>query len=91
MIGTLTVAHLAARYTDWAHGIYPALDYPELFKLGLTELYRKREREADAAHVEWMREEVVRGLQSLDEGKSSRLSTAEVVQVAEEELVGPAT
>ena len=27
---------------------YPALDYPELFKLGLSELYRKGELEARA-------------------------------------------
>lgn len=69
---------------------YPALDYPELFKLGLSELYRKNEREAESEHATWIAAEVGRGLQSLDDGKSSRLSTAEISQTAEEDLAGSA-
>lgn len=71
-------------------GDYPALDYPEIFKLGLSELYRKREREADAGHLAWLTAEVERGLTSLDAGKSSKLSTVEIVRAAEEDLAGTA-
>jgi hypothetical protein len=38
---------------------YPALDYPELFKLGLSELYRKRELESRKAWAESMPELVL--------------------------------
>ena len=31
---------------------YPTLDYPELFKLGLSELYRKHERETRRAWID---------------------------------------
>lgn len=65
---------------------YPALDYPELFKLGLSELYRKREMEADAAHAAWMKAAVAKGLESLEQGKHSSLSTEEIAQAAEQEL-----
>lgn len=41
------------RVLERLKGFYPTLDYPELFKLGLSELYRKealerRERWSDA-------------------------------------------
>lgn len=39
------------RILESLKGEYPALDYPELFKLGLSELYRKREFETRQA---WM-------------------------------------
>ena len=34
------------RILEALKGEYPALNYPELFKLGLSELYRKRELES---------------------------------------------
>ena len=34
------------RILESLKGEYPTLDYPELFKLGLSELYHKRELEA---------------------------------------------
>ena len=67
---------------------YPALDYPELFKLGLSELYRKREREANVDHANWMKSEVAKAVKSLDEGMFSERSTAEIAKLAEEELTG---
>lgn len=33
------------RVLEQLKGFYPTLDYPELFKLGLSELYRKEELE----------------------------------------------
>jgi hypothetical protein len=58
-------------------------DYPELFKLGLSELYRKRELEAEAVHTAWMKAEIAKGLKSLAEGQHSSLSTEEVARAAE--------
>jgi hypothetical protein len=40
------------RILESLKGDYPTLDYPELFKLGLAELYRKRELEARQRWVE---------------------------------------
>ena len=68
---------------------YPTLDYPELFKLGLSELYRKRESEAEAGHEAWLKAEVAKGLKSLREGRHSSLSTDEIATAAEQELFKP--
>ena len=65
---------------------YPTLDYAELFKLGLSELYRKRESEAEAAHEAWLKAEVAKGSRSLEEGRHSSLSTDEIAKAAEQEL-----
>lgn len=78
------------RILESLKGEYPALDYPELFKLGLSELYRKKEREAEAEHAMWIGAEVERGLQSLDTGTSSKLSTADIARAADEDLAGSA-
>lgn len=53
--------------------------------------YEPEEAEADSEHATWMEAEVGSGLQSLDKGRSSRLSTAEIAQSAEEDLAGSAS
>lgn len=40
------------RILESLKGDYPTLDYPELFKLGLSELYRKRELETRQAWID---------------------------------------
>jgi hypothetical protein len=42
----ITINEDVERVLETLKGEYPALDYPELFKLGLSELYYKRELEA---------------------------------------------
>ena len=47
MAGTIriTLNSDVERVLEQLKGFYPTLDYPELFKLGLSELYRKEELE----------------------------------------------
>jgi hypothetical protein len=42
----ITINEDLERVLESLKGQYPTLDYPELFKLGLAELYHKRELEA---------------------------------------------
>jgi hypothetical protein len=47
----ITINDDLGRVLETLKGYYPTLDYTELFKLGLSELYNKR---ASAAHDRWL-------------------------------------
>ena len=70
---------------------FPALDYPELFKLGLSELYTKRERErrkvwADKLPVMELDDEQAQSLaearEELAKGEGETLSAEAIVAEA---------
>ena len=57
---------------------YPTLDYPELFKLGLSELYRKQELEARKRWAE--------SLLELELTDAERRELAEALKEGDEEI-----
>jgi hypothetical protein len=68
------------RILESLKGDYPTLDYPELFKLGLAELYRKRELEARQRWAE-----------SLPTLEVSGEEAASIAEARKEPLQGPYT
>ncbi len=64
------------RVLEKLKGFYPTLDYPELFKLGLSELYRKEEFER--------RERWSNTLPLLELSEAERVSLLEAIAEADE-------
>jgi hypothetical protein len=91
----ITINEDVERVLERLKGDYPTLDYPELFKLGLSELYHKRERAARAAWIESLpiiepskkeREELSQALKEADEftraGKAKGMTVDEILAEA---------
>jgi hypothetical protein len=91
----ITINEDVERVLERLKGDYPTLDYPELFKLGLSELYRTRERAARAAWMESLptlelnkkeREELSQALKEADDytrtGKAKGMTVDEILAAA---------
>lgn len=71
----ITINEDVARVLEVLKGDYPTLDYPELFKLGLSELYRQREQ---AGREAW-----IAGLPTLDLTKRERVDLSKARKEAD--------
>jgi hypothetical protein len=70
----ITINEDVERVLEVLKGDYPTLDYPELFKLGLSELYHKREQ--------LTREAWVARLPTLDLTKKERVDLSKALKEA---------